>query len=151
MDQQQYDRQMDRIGGNPLPAAYTAPELLEAWRADDINFPVEANMDTWSLGCLYYEILTGNPLFPTETEAWGLVGGWEQTGLWSSKNFCVPYPPSPSAEGSAPPTNESETNSPYERSQTLDPSGSIAKLLRDMMTTQPEERVSLETIMERIY
>ncbi|KAF9149887.1 hypothetical protein BG015_008297 [Linnemannia schmuckeri] len=151
MDQQQHDRQMDRIGGNPLPAAYTAPELLEAWRADDINFPVEANMDTWSLGCLYYEILTGQPLFPTETEAWGLVGGWEQTGLWSSKTFQVPYPPSPSAGGVAPPTNESETNSPYERSQTLDPSGSIAKLLRDMMTVQPEERVSLETIMERIY
>ncbi|KAF9328030.1 hypothetical protein BGZ91_001187 [Linnemannia elongata] len=151
MDQQQHDRQMDRIGGNPLPAAYTAPELLEAWRAGDINFPVEANMDTWSLGCLYYEILTGQPLFPTETEAWGLVGGWEQTGLWSSKNFQVPYPPSPSAGGVAPPTNESETNSPYERSQTLDPSGSIAKLLRDMMTVNPEERVSLETIMERIY
>lgn len=151
MDQQQHDRQMDRIGGNPLPAAYTAPELLEAWRADDINFPVEANMDTWSLGCLYYEILTGYPLFPSETEAWGLVGGWDQTGLWSSSNFCAPYPPSPSAGGSAPPTNESETNSPYERSQVLDPSGSIAKLLRDMMATLPEERVSLETIMERIY
>ncbi|KAG0297406.1 hypothetical protein BGZ96_006586 [Linnemannia gamsii] len=151
MDQQQHDRQMDRIGGNPLPAAYTAPELLEAWRADDINFPIEANMDTWSLGCLYYEILTGYPLFPSETEAWGLVGGWDQTGLWSSKNFSAPYPPSPSAGGNAPPTNESETNSPYERSQILDPSGSIAKLLRDMMATQPEERVSLETIMERIY
>ncbi|KAF9541170.1 hypothetical protein EC957_003362 [Mortierella hygrophila] len=151
MDQQQHDRQMDRIGGNPLPAAYTAPELLEAWRADNINFPVEANMDTWSLGCLYYEILTGQPLFPTETEAWGLVGGWEQTGLWSSKNFHVPYPPSPSAEGFAPATNESETTSPYERSQTLDPSGSIAKLLRDMMTINPEERVSLDTIMERVY
>ncbi|KAF8930252.1 hypothetical protein BGZ47_000683 [Haplosporangium gracile] len=151
LDQQQHDRQMDRIGGNPLPAAYTAPELLEAWRADDINFPVEANMDTWSLGCLYYEILTGQPLFPTEAEAWRLVGGWEQTGLWSSKTFRVPYPPSPSADGVAPPTNESETNSPYERSQTLDPSGSIAKLLREMMTIQPEERVSLETIMERIY
>lgn len=151
MDQQQHDRQMDRIGGNPLPAAYTAPELLEAWRAGDINFPVEANMDTWSLGCLYYEILTGQPLFPTETEAWGLVGGWEQTGPWTSRNFHIPYPPSPSAEGVAPPTNESETNSPYERSQTLDPSGSIAKLLRDMMTINPEERVSLETIMERIY
>ncbi|KAF9120938.1 hypothetical protein BGW39_010981 [Mortierella sp. 14UC] len=151
MDQQQHDRQMDRIGGNPLPAAYTAPELLEAWRADDINFPVEANMDTWSLGCLYYEILTGSPLFPTETEAWGVVGGWNQTGLRSAKNFCVPYPPSPSADGVAPATNESETNSPYERSQILDPSGSIAKLLRDMMTMQPEARVSLETIMERIY
>ncbi|KAF9142963.1 hypothetical protein BGX30_001711 [Mortierella sp. GBA39] len=151
MDQQQHDRQMDRIGGNPLPAAYTAPELLEAWRAGNINFPVEANMDTWSLGCLYYEILTGQPLFPTETEAWGLVGGWEQTGPWSSKNFHAPYPPSPSAEGVAPPTNESETNSPYERSQTLDPSGSIAKLLRDMMTVNPEERVSLDIIMERIY
>ncbi|KAF9902619.1 hypothetical protein EC991_004752 [Linnemannia zychae] len=151
MDQQQHDRQMDRIGGNPLPAAYTAPELLEAWRADDINFPVEATMDTWSLGCLYYEILTGSPLFPTEAEAWGVVGGWEQTGLRSTKNFRVPYPPSPSAEGVAPATNESETNSPYERSQTLDPSGSIAKLLRDMMTMKPEARVSLETIMERIY
>ncbi|KAG0271429.1 hypothetical protein BGZ95_000764 [Linnemannia exigua] len=152
MDQQQHDRQMDRIGGNPLPAAYTAPELLEAWRSGDINFPVEANMDTWSLGCLYYEILTGSPLFPSSAEAWGVVGGWEQNGLWaSSKNFHVPYPPSPSAGGVAPATNDSETNSPYERSQTLDPSGSIAKLLRDMMAMQPEARVSLETIMERIY
>ncbi|KAK3845469.1 MAG: kinase-like domain-containing protein [Linnemannia gamsii] len=152
MDQQQHDRQMDRIGGNPLPAAYTAPELLEAWRSGDINFPVEANMDTWSLGCLYYEILTGSPLFPSSTEAWGVVGGWEQNGLLSStKNFHIPYPPSPSAEGVAPATNDSETNSPYERSQTLDPSGSIAKLLRDMMTLHPEARVSLETIMERIY
>ncbi|KAF9102745.1 Cyclin-dependent kinase-like 5 [Mortierella sp. GBA35] len=151
MDQQQHDRQMDRIGGNPLPAAYTAPELLEAWRAGEVNFPVEANMDTWSLGCLYYEILTGTPLFPTEAEAWSLVGGWENNGLWSAKNFLVPYPPSPSARGVAPATNESKSNSPYERSQTLDPSGSIAKLLRDMMSPQPEERVSLETIMERIY
>ncbi|KAF9930113.1 hypothetical protein FBU30_000863 [Linnemannia zychae] len=151
MDQQQHDRQMDRIGGNPLPAAYTAPELLEAWRANETDFPVEANMDTWSLGCLYYEILTGYPLFPTEAEAWGLIGGWEKNGVWTAKNFCVPYPPSPSSEGIAPPTIESETNSPYERSQILDPSGSIAKLLRDMMSVRPEGRVSLETIMERIY
>ncbi|KAG0351548.1 Chromosomal serine/threonine-protein kinase jil-1, partial [Gamsiella multidivaricata] len=35
LEQRQLEERMDRIGGNPLPAAYTAPELLEAWRARD--------------------------------------------------------------------------------------------------------------------
>ena len=155
MEQRQHEEKMDRIGGNPLPAAYTAPELLEAWRAGDTTYPAEACMDAWSLGCVYYEILTGGqPLFQTETEAWALVGGWSNQSGWTSQDFRVPYPPSPpvpaqyslGGQGFTP-----EMSAAYERSQMLDPSGSIARLLQDMMTVHADERVTLETIMERIY
>ncbi|KAG0265763.1 hypothetical protein BG011_004117 [Mortierella polycephala] len=165
LEQRQHEEQMDRTGGNPLPAAYTAPELLEAWRAGDTNFAAEATMDTWSLGCVYYEVLLGGqPLFKTETEAWGLIGGWENRDPWTANDFRVPYPPSPSPADSASiahvhspmdlashGTSSSDGISAYERSQALDPSGSIAQLLRDMMSPSADDRVSLETIMERIY
>ncbi|KAF9192878.1 hypothetical protein BGZ51_004641 [Haplosporangium sp. Z 767] len=158
LEQRQHEEQMDRIGGNPLPAAYTAPELLEAWRAGDTHFSAEATMDTWSLGCVYYEVLMGGqPLFKTETEAWGLIGGWENCDPWTASDFRVPYPPSPSPHTHSPAdpashgTFSSDSISAYERSQVLDPSGSIAQLLRDMMSPSADERVSLETIMERIY
>ncbi|KAG0025843.1 hypothetical protein BGZ82_009806 [Podila clonocystis] len=157
---------MDRIGGNPLPAAYTAPELLEAWRAGDTTFPVEAGMDTWSLGCVYYEILAGQPLFHSEAEAWALVGGWSGKERWTSKDFRVPYPPSPSstppssslspipvtaATASTSMTMVQDKSSPLEKSQVLDPSGSIAQLLRGMLCVNADERLALETIMEKIY
>jgi serine/threonine protein kinase len=168
LDQANLQEQLDRIGGNPLPAAYTAPELLEAWRSGDTTFPVEAAMDSWSLGCVYYEILTGHPLFQTEADAWGMIGGWENKAPWISKTFRVPYPPTPSIQGSAvtettlvssgpgPKSeltmgSEDNTTTPYERSMILDPSGSIAQLLQDMMKVQADERASLESIMERIY
>ncbi|KAF9943746.1 hypothetical protein BGZ65_000365, partial [Modicella reniformis] len=101
LDQGKLQEQLDRIGGNPLPAAYTAPELLEAWRAGDTTFPAEPGMDAWSLGCVYYEILTGQALFPTEADAWALVGGWESKGRWISQTFKVPYPPSSSTQSSS--------------------------------------------------
>ncbi|KAF9365571.1 hypothetical protein BGX34_009480 [Mortierella sp. NVP85] len=166
LDQASLQEQLDRIGGNPLPAAYTAPELLEAWRSGDTTFPVEAAMDSWSLGCVYYEILTGHSLFQTEADAWGLVGGWENKAPWTSKTFKVPYPPTPATQGSAVTdttlvssgpgpkselTMEDDNTAPYERSMILDPSGSIAQLLQDMMKVQADERASLESIMERIY
>ncbi|KAG0204525.1 hypothetical protein BGX28_003573 [Mortierella sp. GBA30] len=151
--EQQHEEQMDRIGGNPLPPVYTAPELLEAWREGDMTFPAEAGMDTWSLGCVYYEILTGGqPLFRTEAEAWGLVGGWENRQSWTSKDFKVPYPPLPDGNMlSRDAMVVTDHSTPYERSQILDPSGSISQLLQDMMSLNADERVSLETIMERIY
>ncbi|KAG0246318.1 hypothetical protein B0O80DRAFT_427519 [Mortierella sp. GBAus27b] len=167
LDQGKLQEQNDRIGGNPLPAAYTAPELLEAWRAGDTTFPAEAAMDTWSLGCVYYEILSGSPLFQTEADAWGLVGGWENQGRWTSKDFRVPYPPTPSLQASAvteatlistsaPGKSDlvsgvTDHCTPYERSMILDPSGSVAQLLQDMMKVQADDRISIESIMERIY
>ncbi|KAI1318712.1 hypothetical protein EDD11_006005 [Mortierella claussenii] len=163
LEQRQVEERLDRIGGNPLPAAYTAPELLEAWRAGDTSFPAEAVMDTWSLGCVYYEVLSGGlPLFPTEAEAWGLVGGWDNQDRWTAKDFRVPFPPAPARASVADPesallstgptlTSVSDAHSACERSQILDPSGSIAQLLHDMMSVHADERISLETIMERIY
>ncbi|KAF9918903.1 hypothetical protein BX616_004412 [Lobosporangium transversale] len=161
LEQQQLEQRMDRIGGNPLPAAYTAPELLEAWRAGDTTFPAEAVMDTWSLGCVYYEILTGGrPLFQTESDAWALIGGWNNQSPWTARNFRVPYPPASSAFVSQETINVQaglsldsvlDTNTPYEKSQILDPSGSITRLLHDMMNVNADERISLESIMERIY
>lgn len=171
LDQGKLEEQMNLIGGNPLPAAYTAPELLEAWRAGDTTFPAEANMDTWSLGCVYYEILAGTPLFPTEADAWALVGGWESQGRWTSKDFKVPYPPGPSLQASSTMTESTLVSAtsphksglistgggvtdqctPYERSMILDPSGSIAQLLQDMMKVHSDDRISIESIMERIY
>ncbi|KAG0362121.1 hypothetical protein BG005_006616 [Podila minutissima] len=156
---------MGRIGGNPLPAAYTAPELLEAWRAGDATFPVEAGMDTWSLGCVYYEVLAGQPLFHNEAEAWALVGGWSGKERWTSKDFRVPYPPpssTPSSSSSSPIPITAATastsmtvvqgmSSPLEKSQILDPSGSIAQLLQGMLCVNADERIALETIMEKIY
>ncbi|KAI8596529.1 kinase-like domain-containing protein [Dissophora ornata] len=141
LEQQRLEERLDRIGGNPLPAAYTAPELLEAWRAGDTTFPAEAGMDTWSLGCVYYEVLSGGrPLFRTEAEAWALIGGWENGDSWTSKDFRVPSP-----------VAVSDGNTATEGSPSLDPSGSIFKLLNDMMAVHADERVSVETIMERIY
>ncbi|KAF9560937.1 hypothetical protein BGW38_009027, partial [Lunasporangiospora selenospora] len=97
LSEQQYMERMNRIGGNPLPPMYTAPELLEAWRAGDTTFPAEAAMDIWSLGCVYYEILMGGQsLFATEADAWRLIGGWSNNEPWTSKNFRVAYPPSSS-------------------------------------------------------
>ncbi|KAF9925136.1 hypothetical protein BGZ67_008874 [Mortierella alpina] len=153
LGQQQHEEQMDRIGGNPLPPVYTAPELLEAWRAGDTTFPAEATMDTWSLGCVYYEILNGGqPLFKTETEAWGMVGGWENPNGRLSPSYRVPYPPSPTGDAvSGELSVATDTSTPFERSKILDPSGSISHLLRDMMLANADERVSLQTIMERIY
>ncbi|KAF9401318.1 hypothetical protein BGX21_002075 [Mortierella sp. AD011] len=157
LEQRQVEEIQDRVGGNPLPAAYTAPELLEAWRASDTTFPAEAVMDTWSLGCVYYEILTGQALFATETDAWGLVGGWDNKNQWMAQGFRVPYPPSVTGSPAVLPATATLTSivqdnsTPYEKSRILDPSGSISKLLRDMMTVHADERISVETIMERIY
>ncbi|KAG0003914.1 hypothetical protein BGZ80_005723 [Entomortierella chlamydospora] len=157
LEQRQVEEIQDRVGGNPLPAAYTAPELLEAWRASDTTFPAEAVMDTWSLGCVYYEILTGQALFATEADAWGLVGGWDNKNQWTSQGFRVPYPPPVAGSPAVLPATAALTSSvqdnsaPYEKSRILDPSGSISKLLHDMMTVHADERISLETIMERIY
>ncbi|KAF9419559.1 hypothetical protein BGZ94_009370 [Podila epigama] len=154
LNQGHQDHQLDRIGGNPLPAAYTAPELLEAWRAGDTTFPVEAGMDTWALGCVYYEILAGQPLFQNEAEAWSLVGGWSGKDRWTSKDFKVPYPPvasAPTAGSERPPSMVQDSSSPFARSQILDPSGSIAQLLQGMLCVNADERLPLETIMEKIY
>ncbi|KAF9357753.1 hypothetical protein BGX26_003149 [Mortierella sp. AD094] len=160
LEQRQVEERQDRIGGNPLPAAYTAPELLEAWRASDTTFPAEAVMDTWSLGCVYYEILTGQALFTTEADAWGLVGGWDNKSQWTSQGFRVPYPPSvngsPAVVNILPATTTlassvQDNSTPYEKSRILDPSGSISQLLHNMMAVHADERISLETIMERIY
>lgn len=154
---------MDRIGGNPLPAAYTAPELLEAWRAGDTTFPVEAGMDTWSLGCVYYEILAGQPLFQNEAEAWALVGGWSGKERWTSKDFKVPYPPTSTPPSSSSPTPISavtastsmtmvqDMSSALEKCQILDPSGSVAQLLQGMLCVNADERTALDIIMEKIY
>ncbi|KAG0298295.1 hypothetical protein BGZ98_000252 [Dissophora globulifera] len=159
MEQRQVDEQLNKLSGNPLPAAYTAPELLEAWRAGDTMFAAEAGMDTWSLGCVYYEVLTGGyALFPTEAEAWGLIGGWNDTEPHRARGFHVPYPPAGLTSVATTPSLVSvrsavvtESSTPTERHQILDPSGSIAQLLHDMMVVQPEGRISLESIMERIY
>ncbi|KAF9115151.1 Chromosomal serine/threonine-protein kinase jil-1 [Mortierella sp. AM989] len=160
LEQRQMEEQLDRIGGNPLPAAYTAPELLEAWRAGDTTFPAEAVMDSWSLGCVYYEILSGQPLFPTEADAWRLIGGWDNKTQWTTSSFRVPYPPtvteSPAAvnvlPGASTPAQSVQDNStPYEKSRILDPSGSISQLIHSMMAVHADERILLETIMERIY
>ncbi|KAF9208427.1 hypothetical protein BGZ49_008815 [Haplosporangium sp. Z 27] len=157
LEQRQMEEQLDRICGNPLPAAYTAPELLEAWRAGDTSFPAEVVMDTWSLGCVYYEILSGQPLFRTEADAWGLIGGWDNKDKWASEYFKVPYPPPATGNlatsnilsGVVPSVQDNST--PYEKSKILDPTGTIAQLLRDMMLVHADERITLETIMERIY
>ncbi|KAG0093644.1 hypothetical protein BGZ93_010671 [Podila epicladia] len=165
LEQGHRQHDMDRIGGNPLPAAYTAPELLEAWRAGDTTFPVEAGMDTWSLGCVYYEVLAGQPLFHNEAEAWALVGGWSGKERWTSKDFRVPYPPpssTPTSSSSSPTpitaatastsmTMVQDMSSPLAKSQILDPSGSIAQLLQGMLRVNADERITLETIMEKIY
>ncbi|KFH71408.1 serine/threonine protein kinase [Podila verticillata NRRL 6337] len=163
LEQGHHEYQMDRIGGNPLPAAYTAPELLEAWRAGDTTFPVEAGMDTWSLGCVYYEILAGQPLFQNEAEAWALVGGWSGKERWTSKDFRVPYPPTSTPPSSSSPTPISavtastsmtmvqDMSSALEKCQILDPSGSVAQLLRGMLCVNADERMALDIIMEKIY
>jgi eukaryotic-like serine/threonine-protein kinase len=55
---------LDRSIGTP---AYLAPEQLEAR-------PVDGSADVYSLGCVLYECLTGEPVFPHASRlalAWG--------------------------------------------------------------------------------
>ncbi|KAF9435751.1 hypothetical protein BGZ76_005587 [Entomortierella beljakovae] len=154
LEQRQVEERSDRTSGNPLPAAYSAPELLEAWRFGDETFPAETVMDTWSLGCVYYEVLTGQPLFATEADSWALVGGWDNRSPWTAKNFRVPYPPSATVSSdmnSTIGTAEQDMTDPFEKSRILDPSGSISQLLHDMLKIHADERITMETVMERIY
>ncbi|CAO3563238.1 unnamed protein product [Mortierella alpina] len=102
-------------------------------------------MDTWSLGCVYYEILNGGqPLFKTETEAWSMVGGWDNPNGRLPSSYRVPYPPSPTGGEtvSGDLSAATEMSTPFERSKILDPSGSISHLLRDMMLANADEQNS---------
>ncbi|KAG0241406.1 Cyclin-dependent kinase-like 5 [Actinomortierella wolfii] len=144
-NEQLYEEQQQLISGNPLPGCYTAPELLEAWREGRTEVLAEASMDSWSLGCLYYEILTGRPLFRTEADAWALVGGWDNTGPRRLQDFRVPYP-IPSGAGVSAPDRVGQQGA-----SALDPTGCIGQLMHDLLASRPSDRLTLPMTLERIY
>ncbi|KAF9973577.1 hypothetical protein BGZ73_003185 [Actinomortierella ambigua] len=147
-----YEQQQQLICGNPLPACYTAPELLETWREGRTEMLAEASMDSWSLGCLYFEILAGRPLFRTEVEAWALIGGWDNSGPRLLDEFRIPSPatrPTGSTSGTLVGSGELPTSSLL--SSELDPTGVIGQLMRDLLAVQPANRLTLAMTMERIY
>ncbi|KAF9161956.1 hypothetical protein DFQ26_003997 [Actinomortierella ambigua] len=163
VDDRLFEQQQQLISGNPLPGCYTAPELLETWREGRTEMLAEASMDSWSLGCLYFEILAGSPLFRTEAEAWALVGGWDNSGPRRLDEFRVPFPAttrsnSPSnstlvGSGHVPRSSplSSSTLSSSPLSSALDPSGAIGQLMHDLLAVQPAKRLTLAMTMERIY
>lgn len=67
-----------RIGYNArlgFSFAYAAPEVIDTFRNKQKRMVVSASLDSWSLGVVAFELLTGEPPFPLQ---------------WSSDEVCVP-------------------------------------------------------------
>lgn len=69
-----------RIGYNArlgFSFAYAAPEVIDTFRNKQKRMVVSATLDSWSLGVVAFELLTGEPPFPlqwTSDEVRGCFG-----------------------------------------------------------------------------
>jgi dual specificity tyrosine-phosphorylation-regulated kinase 2/3/4 len=64
---------------------YRAPEII-------LGIPYTCAIDMWSFGCILYELCTGSPLFPGESEADQLSLIMEAKGLPSKEYIQVREP-----------------------------------------------------------
>ncbi len=81
---QEFAPRQDHVGGELFgTAAYLAPEQVN-------KEPVAGQTDIYSLGCVFYEMVTGRPPF----EAPGLQGEAEQQALIDMHRYVEPEPPS---------------------------------------------------------
>jgi len=144
---------MARYTGNPAPKLtqlvvtlwYRAPELLLG--AEEYGFEI----DIWSIGCIFAELLTREPVFQGKNEVgqlsaiFGLIGtptaeSWP--GFRSLANAKTLYPLLNKAESRK--SNLNATKFPY-----LTVAG--VELLSAMLTLNPDDRPTAAQILSRSY
>lgn len=76
-----YERQRGLIQTRP----YRSPEsILDLW--------FDASTDVWSLGCIFYEMVTGTCLFAQAREHPGHISNEDEDHLWMIEQVCSHFP-----------------------------------------------------------
>lgn len=66
---------------NVITLLYRAPEVLMGYQE------YSASIDIWSLGCVFYELITGRPLIESDSETDHLIKTFRIFGVPNSESF----------------------------------------------------------------
>ena len=143
---------MARYTANPAPRLtqlvvtlwYRAPELLLG--AEEYAFKI----DIWSVGCIFSELLTCEPLFQGKNEVTQLSQIFSKLGLPTTKSW-PEFKSLPNSKALSPLLNATARKSSLTSPNYPDLTNSGLDLLVEMLTLNPVDRPSAARILEHPY
>ncbi|PWN90064.1 Pkinase-domain-containing protein [Acaromyces ingoldii] len=122
---------------------YRAPELLLGAETYDTA------IDMWSIGCIFAELITKDPLLPARNETEQIYKIFRLLGYPTEDSWpgvtSLPNAPSLLSKGSAlPPYSQLRKKFPYSTEQTID-------LLQKLLTLDPRRRITADEALQHPY
>jgi len=120
---------------------YRAPEIL-------LGIPYDIGIDLWSIGCIIYELMTGNPLFNSKNETDLILAHYKFIGKFDdryiskiTKRFSIldRYNISPCLDR------------PYEKLEKLHKHEFLCDFLKNIFKWSSEERLSISQALEHPF